>query len=372
MQVKALSDPTIVYSSDQIIIYEANIALIKNDKKLSFNFYYSKMMEDDIVPIISGSSPFCILLELMKKKRTEFYVPKYNMKILPNPLPSSNESLLGKRSYASSLRSAKHNPEEFKFSSCEPPIPFDEVRKISETLKSSQPSLRKYTKAATKKNEKDSAQKKPLSVQDIIEAQLNSALKESKEEEEEEKDDHKKTQFWPTDLRVQFIRLIHKMGRQWQKVSKEIRIKTPEQCRSHAQKYFNNLTNLKDQLAACNGDHRLLGEEIHIKIQQYEDECKKVIYSLTQSADKIPDHEINWTLFPAYLKDYKEGKMVYFLDKLTDICQAISNEFRHYDVIKMEKKESNKIKKKNKQAQKSKKYQMLMELQHHIQSLNVK
>ena len=92
----------------------------------------------------------------------------------------------------------------------------------------------------------------------------------------------KETQFWSPELRVEFIKQIHKHGRQWQMVHKEILVKTPEQCRSHAQKHFNNWRNLKESLEKCKGDQSKLTEEIHIKIQQYEDECRKVMEAETK------------------------------------------------------------------------------------------
>jgi hypothetical protein len=114
--------------------------------------------------------------------------------------------------------------------------------------------------------------------------------------------------------------------------------KTPEQCRSHAQKYFKNLENLLESLKKVSRDEKAIQEDTHIKIQTYEDECKKVIESLKKDVEKTGNQNLlNWHLFPAYLQDQRLDKIVQVSEKYKDIIKSIENEFKHYDMLKNDK-----------------------------------
>ena len=79
-------------------------------------------------------------------------------------------------------------------------------------------------------------------------------------------------------------------------------------------------------------------------------------YSISELNNENNRYVINWKLFPKYLKEWREdkNKIIWFLDKLGDIRDAIRNEFEHYDILKSQKKELNKLKKKNKFQEKRK------------------
>jgi hypothetical protein len=85
-------------------------------------------------------------------------------------------------------------------------------------------------------------------------------------------------------------------------------------------------------------DEKAIQEDTHIKIQTYEDECKKVIESLKKDVEKTGNQNLlNWHLFPAYLQDQRLDKIVQVSEKYKDIIKSIENEFKHYDMLKNDK-----------------------------------
>ena len=62
------------------------------------------------------------------------------------------------------------------------------------------------------------------------------------------------------------------------------------------------------------------------------------------------------------MRTNNDGKKVWFLDKIDDIREAIQNEFDLYDNMKSEKKETNKIKKRARNANDAKKRQEVKDL----------
>lgn len=96
----------------------------------------------------------------------------------------------------------------------------------------------------------------------------------------------KDSYFWNDQQSIKFIRYIREHGKKWKKISTEMPEKSAMQCRSHGQKYLQNLTNLKTLIETNrNTDFNQIKNSDLIKLLKYEDDCNQLLAAFESSSN---------------------------------------------------------------------------------------
>jgi hypothetical protein len=103
---------------------------------------------------------------------------------------------------------------------------------------------------------------------------------------------------------------MHRYGKSWVNISKCLVNRTALQCRTHGQKYLQNLEFLLDRINRyLSHIDKEFKDELHLKIKKYEDDCMRVVEAFILNEET---HLIELRLFPRlitqkYMKSFSQS-----------------------------------------------------------------